>query len=59
MIILSYKKLYLRLLSAITDALRELQCGRTVSAIHILLRASEEAEAVQMEADILPDAPLE
>ena len=56
---MSYKKLYFRLLSAITDALRELPCGRTVSAIHILLRASEEAEAVQMEADILPDVPLE
>lgn len=59
MIILSYKKLYLRLLSAITDALRDLQCGRIVSAIHILLRASEEAEAAHMETDILPDAPPE
>lgn len=57
--IVSYKKLYLRLLSAITDALRELQCGRIVSAMHILLRASEEAEAAHMEADILPDAPPE
>lgn len=57
--IVSYKKLYFRLLSAITDALRELQCGRTISAIRILLRASEEAEAVQMETDILPDMPLE
>lgn len=57
--IVSYKKLYLRLLSAITDALRELQCGRIVSAMHILLRASEEAEAVHMEMDILPDAPVE
>lgn len=56
---MSYKKLYLRLLSAITDALRELQCGRIVSAMHILLRASEEAEAVHMEMDILPDAPVE
>lgn len=56
--IVSYKKLYLRLLSAITDALRELQCGRIVSAMHILLRASEEAETVHTEADILPDAPL-
>lgn len=56
---MSYKKLYLRLLSAITDALRELQCGRIVSAIHILLSASEEAEAAHMETDILPDAPAE
>lgn len=56
---MSYKKLYLRLLSAITDALRDLQCGRIVSAIHILLRASEEAEAAHMETDILPDAPPE
>lgn len=55
---MSYKKLYLMLLSAITDALRDLQCGRIVSAIQILLRASEEAEAVHMETDILPDAPL-
>lgn len=58
-IILSYKELYLRLFAAITDALRDLQCGRIVSAIHILLRASEEAEAVHMERDILPDAPPE
>lgn len=57
--ILSYKELYIRLLSAITDALRELQCGRIVSAMHILLRASEEAEAVHMEVDILPDMPPE
>ena len=57
--ILSYKELYIRLLSAITDALRELQCGRIVSAMHILLRASEEVEAVHMEADILPDMPPE
>ncbi len=56
---LSYKELYFMLFSAITDALRELQCGRIVSAIQILLRASEEAEAVHMETDILPDAPLE
>lgn len=56
---MSYKELYLRLFSAITDALRDLQCGRIVSAIHILLRASEEAEAVHMETDILPDAPPE
>ena len=56
---MSYKRLYLRLLSAITDALRELQCGRIVSAMHILLRASEEVEAVHMEVDILPDMPPE
>ena len=56
--IVSYKKLYLMLLSAITDALRDLQCGRIVSAIHILLRASEEAEEAHMETDILPDAPV-
>ena len=57
--IMSYKKLYLRLLAAITDALAELQSGRIVSAMHILLQASEEAEAVHMEADILPDTPVE
>lgn len=57
--ILSYKELYFRLFSAMTDALTDLQCGRIVSAIHILLRASEEAEAVHMETDILPDAPPE
>ena len=56
---MSYKELYLRLFSAITDALRDLQCGRIVSAIHILLPASEEAEAAHMETDILPDAPVE
>lgn len=56
---MSYKKLYLRLLSAITDALGELQCGRIVSAMHILLRASKKAEGVHMETDILPDAPVE
>lgn len=57
--ILSYKKLYLMLLSAITDALRDLQCGRIVSAMQTLLRASEEAEAAHMETDILPDTPLD
>ena len=57
--VLSYKELYLRLFSAITDALTDLQCGRIVSAIQILLRASEAAEAAHMEADILPDAPPE
>ena len=56
---MSYKELYLRLFSAITDALRDLQCGRIVSAIQILLRASEEAEEAHMEADILPDMPPE
>lgn len=56
---MSYKTLYLKLFSAITDALRELQCGRIVSAMQILLRVSEEAEAVHMEADILPDMPVE
>lgn len=56
---MSYKKLYLMLFSAITDALRDLQCGRLVSAIHILLRASEEAETAHMEMDILPDMPPE
>lgn len=56
--ILSYKKLYLMLFSAITDALRDLQCGRIVSAIHILLRASKAAENAHMETDILPDVPL-
>ena len=57
--ILSYKELYFWLFSAMTDALTDLQCGRIVSSIHILLRAPEEAEAVHMETDILPDAPPE
>lgn len=56
---MSYKKLYLMLFSAITDALGELQSGRIVSAMHILLRASEKAEDAHMETDILPDAPPE
>ena len=56
---MSYKKLYLMLFAAITDALGDLQSGRIISAMQILLRASEEAEAAHMEADILPDAPLE
>lgn len=57
--ILSYKELYLQLFAAVTDALRDLQCGRIISAMHILLRVSEKAEEVYMEADILPEAPLE
>jgi len=56
---LSYKELYFRLFSAVTEALACLQSGRIISAIQILLRATETAEAVHMEADILPDAPLE
>ena len=42
-----------------TDALAALQSGQVLSAMHILLRASEAAEAARMEADILPDVPLE
>ena len=55
---MSYRELYFRLFSAVTDALADLQCGRIVSAMHILLRASEEAEAAHMETDILPEAPV-
>ncbi len=55
--ILSYKSLYLQLLSAVTEALACLQSGRIISAIQILLRASAEAEAVHMEADIIPEVP--
>lgn len=54
---LSYKELYLRLFDAVTEALAHLQSGRIVSAIQILLRASAEAEAVHMEADIIPEVP--
>ncbi len=56
--ILSYKELYFRLFSAVTDALADLQSGRVVSAIQILLRAAGETEAVHMETDILPEAPV-
>lgn len=56
---MSYKELYLRLFSAMTDALADLQSGRIVSGIQILLRETEAAEAAHMEADILPDAPVE
>lgn len=52
---MTYKKLYFMLFSAIADALRELQSGRIVTAIDILLRASERAEEAHMETDILPD----
>ncbi len=57
--IMSYKELYLKLFSGMTDALAALQSGQVLSAMHILLRASEAAEAARMEADILPDVPLE
>ena len=56
---MSYKELYFKLFSAVTDALTDLQCGRTVSAMQILLRAAESAEAAHMETDILPEAPVE
>ncbi|MCI9643690.1 MAG: hypothetical protein HFF97_03050 [Oscillibacter sp.] len=56
---MSYKELYLKLFSGMTDALAALQSGQVLSAMHILLRASEAAEAARMEADILPDVPLE
>lgn len=57
--ILSYKELYLQLFAAVTDALRGLQSGRVISAMQILLRASEKVEEIHMETDILPEAPLE
>ena len=56
---MSYKELYLKLFSGVTDALAALQSGQVLSAMHILFRASEAAEAARMEADILPDVPLE
>lgn len=56
--ILSYRDLYFRLFAAMTDALTDLQCGRIVSAMQILLRETQAAEAVHMETDILPEAPL-
>lgn len=56
--ILSYKDLYLKLFSAVTEALADLQSGRVLSAMQILLRETQNAEAVHMETDILPEAPL-
>jgi hypothetical protein len=56
---LSYKELYLRLFDAVTEALACLQSGRIISAIQILHRATAEAEAVHMETDILPEAPVD
>lgn len=55
---MSYKELYFQLFSAMTDALTDLQCGRIISAMQILLRATEAAEAVHMETDILPEVPM-
>lgn len=57
--ILSYKELYLGLFPAVTDALRDLQNGEILCAMRTLLHASEEAEGVCMEADILPEVPPE
>lgn len=56
---MSYKDLYFQLFSAVTEALGDLQSGRIVSAMQILLRASEAGEALHMETDILPDTPLD
>lgn len=56
---MTYKELYIKLFSAITDALAGLQSGEVLSAMQILLRASEEAENAHLEADILMDAPPE
>ncbi|MDE7242495.1 MAG: hypothetical protein K2O18_00740 [Oscillospiraceae bacterium] len=56
---MSYKDLYFQLFAAITDALAALESGKTIRAIQILLRASESGESAHMEADILPDLPLE
>lgn len=55
---MSYRDLYFQLFSAMTDALTDLQCGRIISAMQILLRATEAAEAVHMETDILPEVPM-
>lgn len=57
-VILSYKELYFQLFSAMTEALGDLQNGRIISAMQILLRETQAAEAVHMETDILPEAPL-
>ena len=57
--VLSYKELYFQLFAAVTDALRDLQSGQIISAMRILLCASEAAEEIHMESDVIPEAPLE
>ena len=55
----SYKTLYFHLFNALTDALRALERGHVITAIHLLQRAQQQAEEWVMEFDILPDTPME
>ena len=53
------KELYFHLFNALTDALRALERGHVITAIHLLQRAQQQAEEWVMEFDILPDTPME
>lgn len=55
----TYKELYFHLFNALTDALRALERGHVITAIHLLQRAQQQAEEWVMEFDILPDTPME
>jgi len=55
----SYKALYFHLFNALTDALSAIEQGHVITAIHLLQNAQQQAEEWAMEADILPDTPVE
>jgi len=55
----SYKALYFHLFNVLTDALGAIEQGHIITAIHLLQKAQQQTEEWAMEADILPDTPLE
>ena len=45
-----YQKLYLHLFNAVTDALRELEKGKSAEAAARLIRAQQECEEIYIES---------
>jgi len=48
-----YKKMYLTLFNAITDAIRDFQAGKTAKAVSRLVEAQQVAEEIYMDTDEL------